>query len=112
MNLTKAHNIATISNKNEIRLILNKGQKVYTKFGLIFMFTTKADKKIKCAVLLKKNIGSAVKRNYVKRIIKYFIVQNFTAFNRYNRIIFLYNFHGNINYQELEQTYLNALKKI
>ena len=111
MNLTKTHNISTISNNQEIRYILNKGQKVYTKFGLIFMLSDSEDKKIQTAVLLKKKVGNAVKRNYIKRIIKNFFVNNLSLFKNYNRIIFLYSFEGDIKYRELEQVYLNALTR-
>jgi ribonuclease P protein component len=112
MNISKQHNIISLGERKEITSILDSGKKIKTKFGLIFLKRVNKDSITKAAVLLKKSCGSAVKRNYIKRIIRHFIKDQITLFNGYNRVVFLYNYKKEINYNSLKNEYINALKKI
>jgi ribonuclease P protein component len=110
MNISSRHNISSLKNKDEIEIIFKQGFKVKTKYGPIFLYraTTKDDSR-KVAILLKKRVGSAVKRNYIKRIIRYFISKNHMIFGKNNRMIFLFNSHVAVSYALLEKEYLRAL---
>jgi ribonuclease P protein component len=110
MNITRAHNIITITDKVEIHKVMFKGQKIYNKFGLIFLY--KNDKKAlhKAGILVKKKSGCAVKRNYIKRIIRSFIRNEIRLVYKYNKIIFLYNYQGQVSYKELKMSYINSIK--
>ncbi len=110
MNITRQHKITTISGRDEIKFILDNGKKKYTRLGLIFLYKEVDESEFqKAAILLKKNIGSAVKRNYVKRIIRHFLRDYITLFKNYNRVIFLYTYRGDIDYNSLKEIYVRAL---
>ena len=88
MNISKTLKISTLGKRDEIKNLLESSKKVYTKFGLIFLYIDKDDINKKIAVLVKKNCGTAVKRNYIKRIIRHFTHEYYYMFSKYNRIIF------------------------
>lgn len=111
MNITKTHNIVTLSNKKEIQSVLLQGQKVYTKFGLIFLYKKDDNKLTKIGILIKKKSGNAVKRNYIKRIIKQFIRNEYKIICTYNKIVFLYNYKDKVSYNDLHVSYINALNQ-
>jgi ribonuclease P protein component len=60
-------------------------------------------------VVIKKNIGNAVKRNYSKRLVKEFIRKNINIFCKYNKMVFLYNFKGTVNYKDLDADFKKNL---
>ena len=97
MNISKTLNIVTLSNKDEIHHIIKEGQKVYTKFGLVFLY--KENEKVfkKIGILIKKKSGNAVKRNYIKRIIRQFVRNEYNLLCHYSKIIFLYNYYIGFN---------------
>ena len=109
MNISKTLNITTLSNKDEIQIIFKKGQKIYNKFGLLFLYSNKR-KLRKVGILIKKQSGNAIQRNYIKRIIKQFVRNQYSAFCAYEKIIFLYNYKGKISYKELNDTYLKSIE--
>ena len=105
MNLSKRLNITSLADKNEISIIFRNGKKVSTKFGPVYFYSNKSVKNIKVAVLLKKSIGNACYRNYVKRIVRYYINSDFTLLKKYNRVIFLYSSTVPIKYTKLKDEY-------
>lgn len=108
MNLIKQHSYSSLSNRDEISLILKYGTKRATRFGPVFFYSVKnSDNKI--AILIKKTIGKAFYRNYIKRIIRYYIRTDFTLLKKYNRVIFLYRFNEKIKYKNLKSEYKNKL---
>ena len=111
MNISKLLNISTLSHKNEINSVMKKGQKVYTKFGLLFLYNDNIKVLNKVGILVKKQSGNAVKRNYIKRILRQFVRNEHEFLRYYSKIIFLYNYSGKISYNELRNTYINDLKK-
>lgn len=111
MNISKALNIVSLTKKDEIRHILIKGQKIYTKFGLLFLYKNNNDILSKIGILIKKKSGNAVKRNYIKRIIRQFVCKEYNIISHYNIIIFLYNYKGKISYKDLRDNYIVNLKK-
>lgn len=110
MNLSKTPKIASLKSKEEIRDILFSSEKIRTKFGIIFLKRDISDK-ILAAILIKKNTGNAVQRNYNKRIIRHFIRANAQELMTYSRVVFLYFYKGKTTYAQLESSYLKALKK-
>ncbi len=112
MNLSKTHNIRSLKSKNEIKDLLANGQKVFTKYGLLFYKRHPETEYNAIGILIKKKCGNAVKRNYIKRIIRSFIREYAEELTVYNRMVFLYTYSGRITYSELKEQYLKALKKI
>lgn len=113
MNLSKRHNIISIKDKSEIRFILNYGKKINTKFGPVFLFNVANDNNKKAAVLLKKNIGKAHYRNYIKRLLRVYIIKKIILFKTYNRVIFLYRSKSRIsNHLDIFSEYDKRLNKI
>ena len=110
MNLSKTPRIASLKNKEEIRDIFSSSEKIRTKYGIIFLKRDTSDK-ILAGILIKKNTGNAVQRNYSKRIIRYFIRAHAQELETYSRIVFLYLYKGKTTYAKLESSYLKALKK-
>ena len=110
MNLSRRLNIVTIRKSNEIQEVLNNSKKIYHKYGIIFLNRNKAVKeKLRAAILVKKNCGSAVRRNYIKRIGRNFIVRNITLFKDYNRVIFLFLSKDRFKYKDLEQELIGKI---
>jgi len=54
-------------------------------------------------------VGNAVKRNYCKRIVREFIRINKHIFGINNKIVFLYNYRGNISFKKLEKEFKETL---
>jgi len=108
MNISKLHKITSLRKREEIRFVFENGRKIKTKYGLIFVLKKIEKNNKKAAILLKKNIGSAVKRNYVKRILRAIIrINHENIFNNYNRVLFLFNYKGPINFSLIEKEYRN-----
>ncbi len=101
-----------IKSNSEIKDILSKRNKIITKYGIFFMDVDKKNNYYKYAVLIKKQVGNSVKRNYCKRIIREFIRIKANIFKVNNKIIFLYNYKGDISYIELEKEFLSKLENI
>ena len=110
MNISSLHNIKTLRKRNEIKAVLDNGRKISTKYGLIFLHKEADNEEKKAAVLLKKTVGSAVKRNYIKRILRSIIRNNYKLFfNNCNRIVFIYNYKGKSTFSLIEKEYLSKL---
>jgi ribonuclease P protein component len=113
MNISSLHNIKTLRKRNEIKAVLDYGKKISTKYGLIFLYNDGEHLDKKAAVLLKKSVGSAVKRNYIKRILRSIIRNHHNIiFNDCNRVVFIYNYNGDSAFSLIEEEYLNKLKKV
>jgi len=110
MNLSKHLKITSLSDKKEIDEILRKGKKIPTGLGPVYFYLNKSVKNIKVAILVKKKIGNAWYRNYVKRIIRYYINSEITLL-KYNRVIFLYRLNRTIKYKELKAEYNSILNE-
>ncbi len=112
MNLSKQLKISSLSNKNEISVILKNGIKITTRFGPVYFYSVKNDTNNKIAILIKKKIGNACYRNYIKRIIRFYMRSEITLLRKYNRVIFLYRYLRPIKYDILKTEYNNKLKHI
>lgn len=110
MNSTVRSKFFVIKNNSEIKNILSKRNKIITKYGIFFIDEDKENDFYKYAVLIKKYVGNAVKRNYCKRIVREFIKIRSNIFKGKNKIIFLYNYKGDVTYRELENEFLYKLK--
>lgn len=112
MNILKRHRVSSLTKREEILKLFNKGMRLNSKFGPVYLLNEKQDNSLKVAILIKKNCGKAVNRNYIKRVIRHFIRDHITLFNNQNKVIFLYKYRDYINYNELIDEYLSVLKKI
>lgn len=111
MNISKQPNISSLKNKVEIKDLLATGRKVFNKYGIIFVLKKTNEPNLKSAILIKKKIGNAVHRNYIKRLNRHFIREHADQLSQYPRSLFLFLYKGKVTYQELASEYLRALKK-
>jgi len=112
MNLSKTPKVVSINKKEEIQQIINQGTKVSTGLGPIFFYQHEPSTINKIAILLKKNIGTAVRRNYIKRILREIIRENNHIFNRFNRIVIIFSKRDNVNYHQVRQIYNNIFNEL
>ena len=111
MNLSKTPKIKSLKKRDEIKDILSSGRNIRTKYGPIFLKRKPNEKSIYIGILIKKKCGNAVKRNYIKRLIRRFIRLHSLLLNMNTRTIFLYSYVGKIDFTSLETEYLKAVKK-
>jgi len=111
MNISSPLNCSVLTHKDEIASVLKNGKKIRSDLGTIYLFNLKEAPVKKMAIFVKKNIGKAHYRNYIKRIIRFYIRSNFTLFNNYNRVIFFYNYKEKIRYPFLKEHITSALRK-
>jgi ribonuclease P protein component len=112
MNISKQHNFSSLKSRDEISKIMGKGKKLYLKTGLIFLFKEESVSDYKAAFLIKKKIGNAVKRNYVKRILRHILKNNLDQLKQFNRYVVLYHHRGIANYHMIENTILKKIKTL
>jgi ribonuclease P protein component len=112
MNLSKTPKVVSINRREEIQHIISKGIKVSTRLGPIFFYQHEPSSINKIAILLKKNIGSAVQRNYIKRILREIIRKNNHIFNRFNRVVIIVNKRVDINYHIAGQIYHSVINQL
>jgi len=101
MNLRVHPKIHIIKKNSEIKEVLSQGKKVHTKYGIFFLYDKTHDETFRFAVLIKKQVGNAVKRNYCKRIVRAYIRNRLNTKIKNYKVIFMYNFVGDINYNLL-----------
>ena len=89
----------------EIKKILLTGRKIHTKYGIFFIDHTNTDNRVNFAVLIKKNVGNAVWRNYCKRIVRAYVRKKYDLFTQYSKFLFLYTYDAKINYNLLEKEF-------
>ena len=112
MNISSQLNCSVLNNKNEISIVLKNGEKIKTDLGILYFFNIEKEIFKKVAIFVKKSTGKAHYRNYIKRIIRYYIRSNFTLFNKYNRVIFFYNNKNKIKYKFLEEHLNRVLQEV
>ena len=112
MNLSNPLNCSIFTNKNEISVVLKNGKKIKSDIGTIYFFNDEKEQFKKVAIFVKKNIGKAFYRNYIKRIIKFYIRSNFTLLDKYNRVIFFYNYREKIKYRFIKEKINFSLKDV
>ena len=101
--------IISIKSKKEIKQLLETGEKRYTRFGIFFLAKNEKPEK-QIAVLVKKSIGIAVKRNYFKRLIREYIRKNLKKFSDYNQIIFVINKKIDVPFAQLKLEFDQKIK--
>jgi ribonuclease P protein component len=105
MNLRAHPKITTIKKNSEIKELLSSGKKVHTKYGVFFLKCKSNDNQFRFAVLIKKSVGNAVRRNYCKRIVRTYIRNRIHNFAENLNIIFVFNFEGKTQYNLLEEEF-------
>jgi ribonuclease P protein component len=112
MSISARPEIISIKKNTEIKSLLDKGKKIYTKYGIFFLSREESALPISFAVLIKKSVGNAVWRNYCKRIIRVYIRHHFSKFLVFRKIVFLYNFQGKVNYADLTREFTKRLETL
>ena len=110
MSLSVRHNIVSIKKDDEIKSLLANGKKVYTKYGIFFLAESPKIDPPGFAVLIKKNVGNAVSRNYCKRLVREYARIHLDLFSKYSRILFLYNFRGTVAFNLLSDEFNRRLE--
>jgi len=112
MNISVQHKILSLKRKEDIENLLAIGLKKHTKYGVFFFGIEQKsnDESIKFAVLIKKNVGKAIWRNYCKRIVREYVKNHIELFRNFKETIFIYNYVGQINYDLLEKELNKQLK--
>ena len=111
MNISSPLNCSVLTDKDEIAVVLKNGRKIKSDLGTIYLYNFKNEPLKKAAIFVKKNIGKAYYRNYIKRIIRFYIRSSFTLFKDYNRVIFFYNCKEKIKYPFLKERVTFAFRK-
>jgi ribonuclease P protein component len=101
MNLRAHHKIHVIKKNSEIKQVLSQGKKIHTKYGIFFLYDRGHGETFRFAVLIKRKVGNAVKRNYCKRIVRTYIRNRLHTYIKKYKVVFMYNFDGDINYNLL-----------
>ena len=92
----------TDSEKKSIKEIIRTGIRIYTKYG-IFYFLPNSANRFEFSVLIRKNVGNAVERNYRKRIVREYFKKNKNRLQAAGNSVFLYRYIGKIKYYDLEK---------
>ena len=112
MNISKQLRYTTLNSKKEISNVFKNGKKIKSEVGPVYLLNEKENKDSKFAILIKSDIGKAYYRNYIKRIIRFYIRTNTTLFENFNRVIFLYNYKKKkIDYSFLKANYDTSFNK-
>jgi ribonuclease P protein component len=101
MNSSALPDIISIKNNSEIKDLFANARKVSTRYGSFFLSNDSKVNQISFAVLIKKNIGNAVKRNYCKRIVRAYFRSNIKLFANYGKVLFLYTYKGKVKFRDL-----------
>ncbi len=93
-----------INKRIEISETLNNGKYITTQYGKLIIYNSTENINPKYALLIKKYCGKAVYRNYLKRILRSYFRNKITLFQKYNRVIFLFNYKkSEINFKQLKK---------
>ncbi len=112
MNSSALPDIVSIKKNVEIKELLANAKKIHTRYGLFFLSRESFSNQIGFAVLIKKSVGNAVRRNYYKRIVRSYFRNNLKLFAGYGKILFLFNYEGKITFQDLTKEFDNRLHTI
>jgi len=110
MNISALPNIVSIKKNAEIKELFANAEKIHTRYGLFFLSKESFSDQIGFAVLVKKSVGNAVRRNYYKRIVRSYFRNNLKLFVNYGKVLFLFNFEGKVNFQDLTKEFDNKLR--
>ena len=109
MNSSALPEIVSIKKNTEIKILLANAKKIHTRYGLFFLSEESFSNQIGFAVLIKKSVGNAVRRNYYKRIVRSYFRNNLKLFANYGKVLFLFNYEGKTTFQELAKEFDNRL---
>jgi len=111
MSSSDQHKTRIFKKNKEIVHILENGYRLRTRYGNFYLMSGDHTGH-KMAVLIRKQIGNSVQRNYRKRIVREYLRHHFEKIHPYNEAVFLYNFSGNISYHQLQSEFSRRLKTI
>jgi ribonuclease P protein component len=105
MSSSVRHKPHTIKRDAEIKDILSGGKRISTRYGVFFYKTENQKTSFRYAVLVKKNVGNAVRRNYCKRIVREYIRKRVEKLKIYSNVIFLFIYQGTVSYNDLQEEF-------
>jgi ribonuclease P protein component len=111
MNSSDQRKIRTLKKKKEIVQILKNGHRIRTRYGTFYLVRGDHNER-KMAVLIQKQVGNSVQRNYRKRIVREYIRNHFGNIHSFNVAIFLYNFSGSISYHQLKSEFSRRIETL
>lgn len=101
-----------LKKRSEFLFIRNCGSSIKTKFFIINYFLTR-EREIKFGITISKKFGNSVRRNYVKRVIRSILSQNFNKHSaKINFEVIPKKNIDRIGYQELENDLISNLKNL
>ena len=101
-----------LKKRSEFLFIRNFGSSIKTKFFIINYFLTR-EREIKFGITISKKFGNSVRRNYVKRVIRSILSQNFNKHSaKINFEVIPKKNIDRIGYQELENDLISNLKNL
>lgn len=89
---------------------MEKGEKIFTKYGLFFFNSKGQSDNLRFAVLIKKNVGKAFWRNYCKRIVRSYARNRLKQLLQFQQVIFLFTYTGKVKYRYLEEEFDKRLQ--
>ena len=106
-----------ITSKKTIEKIYNSGQRIYGPAFSLMWLNNKSDRNIKLLIVVpKKNIKQAVRRNYIKRIIRESYITNkssiYKMIKKPVQIILTYTKSSALNFNELKSELLTLFKHL
>ena len=106
------NSLVKLKKRSEFLFIRNFGSSIKTKFFIINYFMSK-ENEIKFGITISKKFGNSVRRNYIKRVIRSILSQNFCKYASkiYFEVIPKKNI-DKISYQELEKDLISSLKNL
>lgn len=110
MNSPALPEIINIKKNAEIKELIATSKKIHTRYGLFFLSRESRSDQIGFAVLIKKSVGNAVRRNYYKRIVRSYFRNNLRRFTKYGNVLFLFNYQGTINFKDLTEEFNKRLR--
>jgi ribonuclease P protein component len=79
-----------------------EGKKIRTKYGYLNLSNNPLLPVFKLRIIIRKGVGNAVYRNYIKRIIREYMRIKRSELMRFNDCVFFYQYKTKINYIDLQ----------
>lgn len=86
--------VATLRHTPQIQAVTRQGTRVLLERYVIYFERLEPGESSAIAIQIPKKVGNAVRRNYLRRVIKETCRQNFPRFTRAGRFVFIVRVQG------------------
>ncbi len=86
--------VATLRHTPQIQALTRRGVRVVLERYVVYFEKLEAGEESAIAIQVSKKLGNAVRRNYLRRVIKETCRQNFPRFTRPGRFVFIVRIQG------------------